>query len=131
MTPRDWQLFLDSGQEKPIKIAQIAADLALHLGASSNAVHLGHAYALKAIQKHGLGLHHFPLIFETVDYGVAVADRVGHITFYHEDKITGLGWHQVTIKCAPADKLLYLSTFYKTRKREVERRLKDATILRT
>lgn len=130
MTPRDWQLFLASGQEKPIKIAQIAHDLAAYLGAASNCVHLGHSYAVKAIEKHGLGIEHFPLIFETVDYGIAVADKPGHITFYHEDIITNLGWHQVTVKCAKADNLLYLSTFYKQRKREVERRLKLYSILR-
>lgn len=130
MTPRDWRLFLESGQEKPIKIAQVHDDLAAYLGAVSNIVHLAHAYAIKAVEKHGLDISYFDLIFETVDFGTAVHDRPNHLTFYYEDRLDGRGWHQVTVKCAPGDKKLYLSTFYKQRSKEVARRIKRGKVVR-
>ena len=127
MYPRDWRLFLEQGQGKEIAIAQLSAAMTAHLGALSNKVFLHHDYAMKAVVKHNLGPDHFPLIFDAVDNGRALADREAHITFLHH---TSLGWFQVTVKRATESKRIYVATFYKTNLVEVTRKTRRHVVLR-
>jgi len=127
MHVRDWKYFLEHGSRKPIGIAQVSAEMASLLGASSNVVYLHHDYARKSVQKHRLSADHFPMIFETVDYGTAITDRDGRITFLH---YADGHWFQVTVKCAPKDGHIYVVTFYKQRSNEVARKKRHHTILR-
>jgi len=127
MYPRDWKLFLEAGHGKEIAIAQLSRAMTIHLGASSERVYLHHDYARKAVEKHRLGPEHFPLIFDTVEYGRALADREAHITFLHE---TALGWFQVTVKRAMESRRIYVATFYRTSAAEVVRKTKRYPLLR-
>ncbi len=123
MREKDWQGFLNRGAGREIAVAQLAPALVSHLGAADDKVYLHHDYAAKAVNKHGLSAMHFPLIFDTIDFGIAVADRDRHLSFFYFDKETNLGWFQVTVKLALTGKL-YVATFYKQRQAEVARRLK-------
>ena len=127
MYPRDWKLFLETGAGKEIAIAQLSRKMTAHLGASSEKVYLHHDYAVKAVVKHRLGPEHFPLIFDTVEYGRALADRDAHITFLHD---SALGWFQVTVKRAMESRRIYVATFYKTNVVEVARKTKRYPLLR-
>jgi hypothetical protein len=122
MNRRDWVGFLKQGAGKEIAIAQLPAAMMNHLGATSNFVYLHHDYALKAVTKHGVDPEHFSLIFDTIDYGRAIADRDLHITFLWDT--FPLGWFQVTVKRAFESRRVYISTFYKTNKREALRKLR-------
>lgn len=130
MSPRDWQWFLDHGEGRTLWVAQVAPDLAEMLGAASNRVSLGHSYAVKAAEKHRLTAAHFPMVFETIDYGYALADRERHMTFLHFDRADWEGWFQVTIKRAMDDRALYVTTFYKTNAKEVQRKLRKYPVVR-
>ena len=128
MYPRDWQKFLEIGAGKDIACAQLLSDEVLeHLDPLSDKLFIGHDTALKAVSKHRLGPEHFPLIFDTVERGMALADRDRHVTFLHE---TDLGWFQVTVKCALASRRLYVATFYQTRERDVQSKRRRFRLLR-
>ena len=130
MHPRDWRWFLDHGAGRAVCVAQLSRDLADGLGAADTRVYLEHSYARKAVEKHDLSAVHFPMIFETVDYGTAIADRVRHLTFLHYDRNEWEGWFQVTVKSTPADQRIWIATFYKTNAREVSRKLKRHRVVR-
>ncbi len=120
MYPRDWALFLQHGQGKEIACAQLMSpEIVDHLGAASDTLYIGHECAMKAVGKHGLSPEHFALIFDTVEFGMALDDRPRHVTFLHQ---TALGWFQVTIKRAEVSRRLYVATFYKTNLKEVTRK---------
>jgi hypothetical protein len=127
MHVRDWKYFLEHGSREPIGIAQVSAEIVAYLKAKSDVVYLHHDYAKKSVKKHRLSADHFPMIFETVDYGTAIADRDGRMTFLH--CVDGHCF-QVTVKCAPKDGRIYIVTFYKQRRNEVERKKRHHTILR-
>jgi hypothetical protein len=131
MHPRDWKKFLEVGQDREIAIAQVSQYYAEYLGASSRNLILHHTYALKAFEKHNTPPEQFPMIFETVDRGVAIADRERHLTFFHLDKTEWGSWFQVTIKCAEESKRLYVCTFYKQKEKEVVRKLNKYNIVRS
>ena len=129
MYPRDWHRFIAEGAGNEIAIAQLSLEMTAHLGASSTHVYYHHDYILKAIQKHGMEIQHFPLVFDTVERGKALADRDAHITFLHFDESFNR-WFQVTVKRAFESRRIYVQTFYKTNVREVTRKVKKFTILR-
>jgi hypothetical protein len=122
--------FLEEGRDREIEIAQISQALANHLGASTRKLILHHAYALKAFEKHRTPPEQFPMIFETVDRGVPIADRPRHITFLHCDEFEWNSWFQVTIKMAGDNRRLYLCTFYKQKGAEVRRKLKKYPVIK-
>lgn len=127
MLERDWRLFLLKGAGKEPAIAQVAQDIADHLGAASRSVHLHHEYALKATVKHGVRPADLSLIWDTIDRGVAIADRPLHVTFYMRE---GSGYWQVTIKRAFETRRLYVATFYRLRASDAERKLRRGLKLR-
>lgn len=128
MHPRDWQQFLKIGAGREIACAQLLSDEVLtHLEPASDKLFIGHDAALKAVTKHHLAAEHFPLIFDTVERGMALADKDRHVTFLHE---TELGWFQVTVKCALASRRLYVATFYRTRERDVRSKRRRFLLLR-
>ena len=86
MYPHDWRSFLEHGTGRDLWIAQVDSQLAEKVGAASSRVYLGHACAVKEIEKHDLTPDHFPMIFETLDYGTIIADRDRHLTFLHFDQ---------------------------------------------
>ena len=128
MNVRDWHGFLQQGAGKEIAIAQLSPAMTSHLGATSDRVYLHHEYAVKAVEKHKIWVGDLALIFETVDYGIAIADRPLHITFLWDSKQKG--WFQVTIKRAFDSRRVYVCTFYKTNAKEAARKLKRYQILR-
>lgn len=130
MHVRDWRYFLERGQGKEIEIAQLSDQMTAHLGASSKNVILAHEYAVKAAIRHRMPAEQFPMIFETVDHGIALADRELHITFLYHDKVEWDRWFQVVVKRSFETKRIYISTFYKTKPTEVARKLKLHPIIR-
>jgi hypothetical protein len=130
MHPKDWKKFLEKGHGKEIAIAQLSQEMAGHLEASSRDVIVHHDYVLKAIEKHGMVVEQFPMIFETVDFGKALADKPKHITFLHYDKTEWNSWFQVTVKRATETRKIYVCTFYKQKEKEVRRKLKKYPLLR-
>jgi hypothetical protein len=121
MHERDWQLFLENGSGVEIAVAQLSAAHTTFLGAASDKLYVHHDYAKKAYVKHGFSFSDFPIIFEAVDYGLAVADRPGHLTFFHnyEGK-----WYQVSVKCSGDTNRLYLATMHRAKKQKVNNRLR-------
>lgn len=130
MHPRDWKKFLQVGQDREIEIAQLSQGLADHLEASSRNVILHHSYALKAFEKHNTPADQFPMIFETVDRGIPIADRPLHITFFYYDKTEWDSWFQVSVKRAEENRRIYLCTFYKQKDIEVQRKLRKYPTIR-
>ena len=122
MHVRDWKLFLDGQWDKEIAIAQLSQELTDHLGAISRNVYLHQSYARKAVTKHGLSVEHLPLIFDVVDYGMALDDRPGHVTFLHLDETTWHEWFQVSVKCGVGDRRIFLVTFHRSNAAEVARK---------
>jgi hypothetical protein len=112
MNVRDWTMYLAQGGPDLV-IAQLSREMTDHLGAVSDKVHLGHACAVKSVEKHRLLPAHFPQIFETVDFGRAIADRDRHITFLHFDDHVWKRWFQVTVKRCEERRLIFVSTFHK------------------
>jgi hypothetical protein len=129
MYPHDWKRFLAEGAGNEIAIAQLSTEMTDHLGALSNRVFYHHDYVMKAVNKHGMLVEHFPLVFDTVERGKALADRAAHITFLHFDEAFNR-WFQVTVKRAFETKRIYVQTFYKTNVREVTRKVKRFPVLR-
>lgn len=128
MHPRDWRMFLEIGAGREIACAQLLSDeVLLHLEPASDMLFIGHDAAIKAVTKHRLEPDHFPIIFDTVERGMALADRERHVTFLHESEF---GWFQVTIKCALASRRLYVATFYQTRERDVRSKRRRFRLLR-
>ena len=123
MYEKDWRQFLAGGAGNEIAIAQVSQAIVAHLGSESEKVYLHHAYARKSVDKHQLTPASFPLIFDTVERGTAIADRVAHVTFFHKDPDSGK-WFQVTIKRSRENDRLYLATFHRVKEREVRRRLR-------
>src|SRR5579864_2299456 len=112
MNLRDWRYFLSGKRKEPLAIAQLSKEMADHLGASSRNVYLGYECARKAVDKHGLLAIHFPVIFEVVDFGAAIADRERHITFLHFDEVVTTGrWFQVSVKRGFEDRRIFVTTF--------------------
>jgi hypothetical protein len=128
MYERDWREFLLKGHGREPAIAQVSPQIVAHLGAASHFVHLHHAYALKATIKHAMHPRELALIWDTIERGVAIADRPGHVTFYMRH--AGGQWLQVTVKCAADTRRMYVSTFYKLRGKDAERKLKRGEALR-
>lgn len=127
MYPRDWDMFLNMGGGREIAIAQLPGDVVRYLDAWSDKVFLHHDYARKAVVRHGLTVACFPYLFDTIEFGRGLADRPRHVTFFHR---TPLGYFQVTVKRAEVSRRLYVSTFYKTNKGEVERKTKKYPVIR-
>jgi hypothetical protein len=122
MNVRDWLGFLKQGAGKEIAIAQLPKAIARHLGATSNFVYLHHAYAVKAVDKHQITPEQFPLIFDTIEFGIPIADRALHVTFVWNGGKQG--WFQVTVKRAFESRRVYVATFYKTTAAKVASKLK-------
>lgn len=129
---RDWKLFLEGQYENVIAIAQLSKEMTDYLGASSHFVHIERACLVKAVRKHQLEPAHFPLIFETVDYGLALTedDRPRHITFLYFDGDIFQNWFQVSVKRAHEDRRIYVSTFHRTSGSEVLRKTRKHTVIR-
>ena len=129
---RDWRLFLAGQYEKEIAIAQLSDELTAYLGASSPFVHLQQQYAIKAVRKHSLGPEHMHLIFETVDYGLALAepDRPRHLTFLFFDADTFGNWFQVSLKRGQEDRRVFVTTFHRSCDTEVSRKLRKHEVVR-
>jgi len=134
MHVRDWKRFLEGRYEKEIAIAQLSQEMADYLGASSRNVHLHQDYVHKAIRKHGFGPEHFPLIFEVVDYGLALAEshRPLHLTFLHyaEGPDGEADWYQVSVKRGFEDRRIFLVTFHRSNRSEVARKGRKFTTIR-
>ena len=130
MHPRDWKKFFEVGRDRQIQPAQVPIQIAEYLEASSRNVILHHDYVLKAVKKHNVPFEQFPMIFETIDRGVAIKDKPKHVTFFHYDETEWNRWFQVTIKVAGEDRKIYLCTFYKTKEKEVRRRQKNSEQIR-
>lgn len=130
MHVRDWEIFLANGSARDLAIAQLSKEMTDHLGAVSNVVHLGHECALKCVQKHRLLPSHFPVIFETVDFGRALADRDRHITFLHFDSVMWHRWFQVTVKRCNERRLIFVSTFHKQTAESVASKTRRFPVLR-
>jgi hypothetical protein len=81
------------------------------MNASSREIRIGHDYALKAIEKHGLEAQHLPLMAEAVRDGEAYFDRERHITFLYFAGSAGR-WFQLTVKCCTERRKLFVVTFH-------------------
>jgi hypothetical protein len=114
-------MFLERGGGREVAIAQVSAEIARYLGATSDKVYLHHDYLVKAIERHGLRITDFMFLFDVVDFGVALADRERHVTFMY---LTPRGWFQISIKRALVSGRLYICTFYKTNLIEYRRKTK-------
>lgn len=130
MHVRDWKLFLDGDWAQEIAIAQLSREMTDYLEAASPFVHLHQDYARKAVDKHQLTPAHFPLIFETVDYGMALADRPRHISFLHFDATTFQKWFQVSVKRGFEDRRIFVTTFHRSEESEVARKSKRYEVIR-
>lgn len=130
MHVRDWELFLRQGDAE-IGIAQLSQQMTDHLEAASRTVFLAREYAQKAVIDHQLLPDHFPMIFETVDYGAAVADRDRHITFLYFDETVWNRWFQVSIKRSGETRRIYVVTFHKTEWPKVKSKLRRFEVLRS
>lgn len=119
----DWQRFLDRGEGGERIVCSIPAFLNGYLNASSREVRIGHAYALKAIEKHGLEVAHLALIAEAIRSGEAAQDRPRHLTFLYWSPQYER-WFQVTIKCCTERRALYVTTFHGLGSDDVARRRK-------
>lgn len=122
MNLRDWLGFLEQGEGKEIPIAQLSKAITSHLGAKSTFVYFHHAYAVKAVEKHNIAPIEFSLIFDTIEFGVPLADRLLHVTFVW--KAPTEEWFQVTVKRAFESRRVYVSTFYKLRERDARSKLR-------
>ena len=121
---RDWKLFLTKGDGNEIAVATAPERIVAHLDAASPHVYFHHDYMLKAMARHAIKIEWFQYIFDVVERGRSVADKPRHVTFFH---LTSVGWFQVTIKVAVTSRRLYLCTFYKINKSEIDRRLRKFT----
>lgn len=130
MHVRDWERFYRVGHGSAITIAQLSQEMADHLGASSRAVTVHHDVLRKAVEKHSLTPAHFPMIFETVDLGRALADRDKHVTFFYFEEYVFGRWFQVTVKCGGEARRLFVATFHKQKAEEVARKTRKFVVLR-
>lgn len=134
MNVRDWRLFIEGHWENEIAVAQLSRELARYLGASSDKVYLHQDYARKAVRKHGLGFEHLNLIFEAVDYGMALVEpeRPRHMTFLYFDTLLDAdgAWYQATVKRGGEDRRIFLATFHRSCATEAARKRRKLTILR-
>lgn len=132
MHVRDWRLFLAGQWDKEIAIAQLSPTLTAYLGASSPFVYLQQQYAIKAVEKHNLSPEHMHLIFETVDYGAALAEagRPQHLTFLHFDAVTFEDWFQVSVKRGQEDRRIFVTTFHRSNDHEMRRRFRKHSLVR-
>jgi hypothetical protein len=127
---KDWEKFIANGQGQEIEIAQVSQATAMQIGAGSSNVILHHDCVMKAINKHNMKLDEFPMIIETIDYGIAIADRPSHLTFFHFDDKQWHAWFQVTIKRATENKCIYVCTFHKQHRKKVSSKLKKYPIIK-
>lgn len=107
----EWDRFLKSGQRAEKFVGLISAYLDGYLKASSREVRIAHAYALKAVEKHGLESRHLAFIGDIISSGEAYLDRERHITFLHLVE-SEARWFQVTIKCCSEQRRLFVTTFH-------------------
>ena len=130
MYTHDWERYLKEGGAAEIGVAQLSPELTAHLGASSRTVYLGHEYAVKSATKHRVPPEHFPVIFDTVEFGTALADRPAQITFIHRDQLYAGRWFQVSVKCCFEQRHIFIKTFHRLRDRDMERLLRSHPVIR-
>jgi len=123
MDVTDWQRFLQSGQRSERLVGRLPAYLNGFLMASSRDVRMGHEYAVKAIEKHGLEVAHLPIIGLALKDGEVLHDRVRHLTFLYWSPDFSR-WFQVTIKCCTERRRLFVTTFHGLGADDVKRKRK-------
>lgn len=106
----EWKRFLQSGQRSERSVGRLSAYLNGFLLATDREIRMGHEYAMKAVEKHGLSTLHLPLVPVVIGAGEAFFDRPKHVTFIHYSTEFGR-WFQVTVKCCTERRRLFVTTF--------------------
>lgn len=107
----EWQRFLESGRRSERSVGRLSAYLNGFLLATDREIRMGHEYALKAVDKHGLEVGHLALVPTVISSGEAYFDRPKHVTFLYYSS-AWKRWFQVTIKCCTERRRLFVTTFH-------------------
>jgi hypothetical protein len=118
-----WENFIASGKGGERRVCSLSAYLNGYLNAVSREVRIGHEYALKALEKHGLEVQHLPLIERAIREGEVAHDRPRCLTFLYWSAEYGR-WFQATVKCCSEKRALYVTTFHGLGPDDVARRRK-------
>lgn len=130
MNVRDWTAFLEKGQGRTIKIAQLSDELTVAVGAVSNVVRLEHSYVVKFAEKHRLLPAHFPMLDETIDRGAVLQDGAQHLVFFHFDQYVWNRWFRATVKRCNEKRLFWVHTFHKCELSQVKAKKRKLPMLR-
>lgn len=119
----DWERFLRSGRGTDKYVCVLSAYLNGYVQASSREIRISHEYVKKAVEKHGLGPEHLPILPLAIRHGEAAHDRARHLTFlYWSPEFSR--WFQVTVKCCFERRQLFVTTFHGLSPGDVARRRK-------
>jgi hypothetical protein len=129
MTEEEWFEFVTLGKPPIVSVGRLDLALCAIIEADTSLIQMQHDYALKSLAKHKVMPHHFRIISWTVANGICFQDKPNELTFFWRDEYAG--WFHVSIKTKRGGTELWLATFHRTTQRNIKKKLKNATILRT